>query len=363
MRLVVLGPSHQPVAAPFRGGLERFTADLVRGLRARGHHVELHALEGSDVTLADRFHCMPVLPSLSDIASADPNLPEPQFLHDQFVYLAAMRDLVGRRDVDAVLNESLHSLPLALASTLYAPVVTTLHTPPFPWLEIGAWLAGDSGHFVAVSEALRSQWCPRAASVVIPNGVDPTDFPVSNGGDGLAWVGRLTPEKGADIAVRAALRAGRTLRIAGPVSDPEWYDGVLRPMLGNTIEHVGPLRGGDLTQLYGSSAATLVTPRWEEPFCLVAAESQMCGTPVAGIRRGGLPEVVTGPGGRLVAPGAGEVERLVAAIDEVGSLDRARVGAHARNTLHWDRMIDGYERLLERLVGGADRSDTRWGAA
>lgn len=363
MRLVVLGPSHHPVAEPFAGGMERFTADLTRGLRGRGHHVELYALEGSDAALADRFHPMPRLPPLSDIASADPNLPEPQFVHDQFVYMAALRDLAVRGDIDAVLNESLHQLPLAFGPALAAPVVTTLHTPPFPWMEVGAWLAGRSGHFVAVSEALRKQWAGRAPSRVIANGVDPASLPLADGGDELGWVGRLTPEKGADIAIRAARRAGRGLRIAGPISDPEWFDGVIRPLLGNAVRYVGALRGADLASFYGDSAATLVTPRWEEPFCLVAAESQMCGTPVVGIRRGGLPEVVTGPGGRLVDPGAGVVTRLAEAIGGVLRADRDLVGMHARRTLHWNVMLDGYEGLLLELVRGIPRSPAQVGLA
>src|SRR5690349_11014947 len=113
MRLVVLGSSHHPITAPFAGGLERFTADLARGLRGRGHYVELHGLEGSDESLADRFCPMPRLPELTGIASSEPDMPNPQFLHDQFVYTAVLRDLMGRRDIDAVLDESLNHLPLA----------------------------------------------------------------------------------------------------------------------------------------------------------------------------------------------------------------------------------------------------------
>lgn len=353
MRIVILGPSHHPVAEPFAGGLERFTAEMTRGLRERGHHVELYALADSDASLADRFHPMPTVPPLSDIAAEDLNLPEPQFLHDQFVYLAALRDLLRRNDIDAVLNESLHQLPPVLGALLDVPVITTLHTPPFPWLEVGAWLAGDAGHFVSVSDALRTQWASRVSSRVILNGVDPRPFPVAAGGVDLAWVGRLVPEKGADLAIAAARRAGRNIRLAGPLSDVGWFDAVIRPLLGGPVEYLGPLCAGELAALYGTSAATLVTPRWQEPFCLVAAESQMCGTPVAGIRCGGLPEVVTGPGGLLVRDGAGVVDRLASAVDRVVGVNRDLVAAHARRDLHRDRMIDGYERLIVELSDDA----------
>lgn len=354
MRLVILGPSHHPVGEPFAGGLERFTADLARGLRRRGHHVELYGLEGSDASLADRFYPMPRLPALNGLPSTEPDKPDPQFLQDQFVYTSVLRDLLGRDDIDAVLDESLHHLPPAFASILTMPVITTLHTPPFSWMEIGVSLAGSSGNFVSVSHAMRDQWLCRTESHVILNGVDPDPLPVGAGGPDLAWVGRLTPEKGADLAIEAARRSGHRLRVAGPISNPAWFDSVVRPMLSAEVEYVGPVRGQALAELYGRSAATLITPRWEEPFCLVAAESQMCGTPVVGIRRGGLPEVVTGAGGILVAPSESLVDDLAAAVPQSITLDRRLVADRARETLHWDRMIDGYEQLLTELC--ADKS-------
>lgn len=346
MRIAVIGPARHPVAEPYAGGQERFTAILVRGLRERGHHVELWARAGTTATLADELHVMPDTPELSTIAAGDPNMPEPDFLSDQVAYLAVIRDLLHRNDIDAVLNQSLHQLPLALSSTLRVPMVTTLHTPPFPWMEIGAYLAGPASHMVAVSAALRGQWGTLRGVRVIHNGVDPAAFPIGPGGDDLAWAGRLTPEKGADIAIDVAARCGRRLRLAGPVSDPGWFHDVIRPALGPRVEYVGALHDDELAEFYGHSAATLVTPRWEEPFCLVAAESQMCGTPVLGLRRGGLPEVVMLPGGVLVAAGDGESARLAAALDRVTAADREGIGVSARVRLSSDRTVDAYEQLL-----------------
>ncbi|MCF6385813.1 glycosyltransferase [Mycobacterium sp. MBM] len=346
MRIAVIGPSRHPVSEPYAGGQERFTAILSSGLRIRGHHVELWARAGTAAGLADELHVMPDTPELSTVASGDPNLPEPEFLNDQVAYLAVLRDLLNRSDIDAVLNQSLHQLPLALSSTLRVPMVTTLHTPPFPWMEIGAWLAGPTSHLVAVSAALRAQWETLPGVRVIHNGVDPAAFPLGPGGADLAWAGRLTPEKGADIAIAAAARCGRRLRLAGPVSDPGWFDHVIRPALDSRVEYVGVLDDNGLAEFYGQSAATLVTPRWDEPFCLVAAESQMCGTPVVGLSRGGLPEVVTLPGGRLVPAGDDAPARLAAVLDAVMAADRHSVAMSARMRLSSDRTVDGYEQLL-----------------
>ncbi len=346
MRVAILAPSRHPLREPFAGGQERLTADIAAGLRSRGHQVQLYARAGTDPALADGLHPMAATPPLSEIASGDLNMPEPRFLSDQVAFLEVMRDLLRNNNVDAVLNQSLHQLPLALSPALTVPMITTLHTPPFPWMEVGAWLAGSSGHFVAVSDALRAQWTTLVQPRVIHNGVDPQAFPEGPGGGDLAWVGRLTQEKGADIAVRAAQHAGRYLRIAGPVSDPAWFDAVLRPRLGRSAEYVGTLSGRELARLYGSSSATLVTPLWEEPFCLVAAESQMCGTPIAGLRRGGLPEVVGTAGGHLVA----DEDALADAVDIVVTMDRRDVAADARRRLSTGRMLDRYEEMLVELI-------------
>lgn len=346
MRIAVIGPSRNPVCQPYAGGQERFTAMLARGLHDRGHRVEMWARHGTDPSLADRVHVMPDTPALSQIASSDPNLPEPDFLSDQVAYLAVMRDLLSRNDFDIVLNQSLHQLPLALSTVLPIPTVTTLHTPPFPWMEVGAWLAGSSSHMVAVSAALREQWATLDRVQVIANGVDPGVFAFGGGGDALAWAGRLIPDKGADIAIRAARHAGVGLRLAGPIGVGDWFHEVIAPRLGDGVEYVGALDDSGLAELYGSSLATLVTPRWEEPFCLVAAESQMCGTPVVGLRRGGLPEVVTGPGGVLVDPGPGAAGRLAAAVKTVAATDRRLVAESARAHLTHDLTVDNYEQLL-----------------
>jgi len=354
VRIAVLGPSRHPVAEPFAGGQERFTADMVRGLRQRGHHLTVYARAGTADDLTDDLQVMPDLPPLSQIASGDPNMPEPDFLRDQFVYLAAVQHLLRRSDVDIVLNQSLHQLPLALAPALDVPIVTTLHTPPFPWMEIGAWLAGPAAQFVAVSAALRRMWSTLPEVSVIHNGVDEGGFPPGTGGPDLCWAGRLTPEKGADIAIRAARRAGRRLRLAGPISDTDWFDGVVRPELtAGRVDYLGPLRGGELAELYGTSAATVVTPRWEEPFCLVAAESLMCGTPVLGIARGGIGEVVAADCGRLVGASGDVVGDLVAALPAVDALDRAEIAVAARRRLSLGATVRRYEELLERTAYSA----------
>ncbi len=161
------------------------------------------------------------------------------------------------------------------------------------------------------------------------------------------WSGRIVPEKGTHLAVRAAALAGVPLRVAGPIMDVDYFEDQVRPWLTGDIEYVGHLRTDALVRLVGDACASLVTPCWEEPYGLVVAESLSCGTPVAGFARGALPELVDRRHARLVAPG--DVAGLARALCEATMLDRDVVRAHAVATCSVAAMIDGYEHVYGQL--------------
>ena len=354
MRVALLGPSRHPVAEPFAGGQESHVATLATALRRRGHHVVLHAAPGSDPGLADELVTHPGLPPLSEVAAVDPNLPEPGFLRDQHAFLSVVGDLMRRRDVDVVHNSSLHHLPLVAATAVDRPLVTTLHTPPFPWMEVGAALADPRARFVAVSRDLATRWTTLTVPpTVVPNGVDVDRFAFGPGGCDLAWVGRLVPEKGVDLAAAAARRCGRRLRIVGPVSDPAWFDHVVRPLLGDDVTYEGHLDQCAASALVGRSAALLVTPRWDEPFGLVAAEGALTGTPVVALGRGGLAAVVDERLGVCVAPSddvESIVEALAAGVEHAVTMPRDTVRRTAVRRFSADRMAADYEQVYREAV-------------
>lgn len=198
MRVAIIADRRHPVAEPFAGGLEAHVWHLTAALRARGHDVTLFAGAGSDPDVAT---CMlgPARLELSAAALEDPSMPEVAWMRDHHAYLELMLRLGGRlgSSFDVVHNHSLHYLPVAMASTLRSPMITTLHTPPTPWLEsaVKASTPGDS-RFVAVSRHTARMWSAVVPAVsVVANGVDCARWPAGPGGQDLIWFGRLTPEK------------------------------------------------------------------------------------------------------------------------------------------------------------------------
>ncbi|WP_392544435.1 glycosyltransferase family 4 protein [Oryzobacter telluris] len=348
MHVVMIAASRFPLAEPFAGGLESLTWNLCLGLRDRGVRVTLFAGPGSDPALGAReLETRPL--ALSPAARQDVAMPPAAWLSEHHAYLQVMLELQRRDDVDVVHNNSLHHLPVAMAAASRAPMVTTLHTPPTPWLESAFDIADDPrAHHVAVSDHTRRAWRHVVDAEVIPNGVDVRRWTPGPGGDALAWVGRLVPEKAPHRAIEIARAAGRRLRLAGPVGDLDYMRTMVQPLLGEDVEYLGHLGSDDLRTLFGTSAATLVTPVWDEPYGLVAAESLACGTPVVTFDRGGLPEFVTPEVGRLVA---GDVAGAAAAVHEAVTLDRGACRRHAIERCSVDRMVDEYLRVYDSMRG------------
>lgn len=346
----MLASSRHAVRQPFAGGMESFVFELARALTAKGHRVSLFAAPGSDADLP--CEVLPVHTfAMSEISRAELHSPE-WTVHETHAYLAVMLDLAGRLrgDFDVVHNHSLHYLPLAMARTIPAPMVTTLHTPPLPWLEQAVALpSGVHSAFTAVSAFTARQWEPITGDVaVVPNGVDLAAWRPGPGGEYAVWTGRLVPEKGVTTAIAAARRAGMPLRVAGPIGDGHYFDTVVAPELGDDVRYCGHLRQAELNALVGGACVALVTPAWEEPYGLVTAEALASGTPVAALARGGIPEILDESCGRLV--GDDDVDALAKGMLEAASLPRSAARLRAERHCSHAHMVDRYEALYERLI-------------
>lgn len=353
MRIGLIAHHVAPIRPPFGGGVESFTWYLARWLARRGHEVVMHAPRGSCVPGVD-LRPLDLHATISDAARSDVSMPPDAFMAAHHAYMRVMLELVadGRR-YDLVHSNTLHYLPIAMASLLPVPLLTTLHTPPTPWLESALRQAArhELPPLSAVSSTTRDAWSDVAPQVtVVPNGIDTRRWRRGPGGNGAVWTGRLVPEKAPHIAIDACRRGGLALRIAGPIIDRDYWAAQVAPRLGDEIQYVGHLDHDELGALIGHSRVALVTPVWDEPFGLVAAEAMACGTPVAGFARGGLPDLVGEAGGRLTHEP--DAEALLTVIEAASRLDRAAVRAHAVRTVGIDAMGHGYERLYRGLATG-----------
>jgi glycosyltransferase involved in cell wall biosynthesis len=350
LRVALIASNRFPLRQPFAGGLEAHVWHLARDLTRLGHHVSLFAASGSDPALDCTALTVREL-TLSTAAQMDSSMPPIAHMIDHHAYLSLMMELAdGSNGFDVIHNHSLHYLPIAMAPLVSTPMLTTVHTPPTPWLESALTVTGGAGtRLAAVSQHTANAWQNVVPHItVVPNGVDTRRWPLGPGGEGLVWFGRITPEKAPHLAIAAARRAGRPLVLAGPVSDVDYFDDRVAPALGADVCYVGHLDHDELAQLVGASAAALVTPVWDEPYGLVVAEAMSCGTPVVAFARGGIPEIVGHRGGRLVPPG--DVAAMATEISMATALRRDDVHRHAVERCSSQAMVTAYLTLYQHMT-------------
>jgi glycosyltransferase involved in cell wall biosynthesis len=166
----------------------------------------------------------------------------------------------------------------------------------------------------------------------------------------LAFLGRISPEKGPEAAIRLAKAAGRPLRIAAkiPRAENQYFREEIEPLIdGNDVEFVGEVNEAEKQDFLGKAAGLLFPISWPEPFGLVMIEAMACGTPVIANRYGSVPEVVNdGVSGFVV----GSEQEALAAIQRIASVDRRGVRAEFERRFTSRRMAEDYQRLYTKLV-------------
>ncbi len=253
---------------------------------------------------------------------------------------------------DIVHNNSLHYLVPGLAGLLSAPIVHTLHTPPFDWLrDAHARRDVTSGAVVAVSRSLARGWAGLATHV-IGNGVDVGALMKRHApGRNAIWVGRIVPEKGPHLAIDAARRAGFSIDLYGPAQHETFFETEVEPRLGYDARWHGHLDQAALRNAMAGADVGVITPLWDEPFGLATAEMSAAGLPVAAFDRGATREILTPSTGCLARPG--DIDHLASAIRAAACLESADCSDHARKFLTVERMVMRYVELYRRLLGDA----------
>ncbi len=360
MRIAIVGPAHFGIAEPFAGGLESHTNALARGLQGRGHHVTVFA---GDVTSPrpEGLRVEPILDGPIDFSSCDRHdnaMPPDRFPREDRSYRRVFERLANGR-FDLVHNNSLHYLGPTLARYLAAPVVHTLHSPPFDWLQHAHLrCAGFGTTVIAVSTALAVEW-RGIATHVVHNGVyvDPAlDIPGRRVGRRAIWVGRFVPEKAPHYAIDAATRAGFSIDLYGPAQHPEFIATEIEPRLGPDVRWHGHQTQQHIRRAMRDADVGLATPRWNEPFGLTTAEMLAAGLPVAGFDRGATSEILTPTTGRLARPD--DIGHLAAMMSEAATLNRRDCLRHATANLSIERMLDDYERIYHNVTNPSGAAPT-----
>ena len=151
---------------------------------------------------------------------------------------------VCKGDFDIVHNNALHPLLLLSAADLPVPMLMVLHTPVYKELAAAIQYANarnESGNLgvVAVSNSLAKEWSPLISANVVYNGIDVDSWPwtAKAKSDCVLWYGRLVPEKAPHLAIQAALQAGYSINIAGPIGNQDYFEENVLPLMSSDRVH------------------------------------------------------------------------------------------------------------------------------
>jgi len=349
MRIAQLAPLAESVPPKLYGGTERVVAWLVDGLVERGHDVTLFASGDSRTT--GKLH--PVWPRALRLGrkGTDPSAA-----------CAMLLEAIAKRARDFdVIHAHVDWLHLPLLSRLGVPFLTTLHGRlDLPGLPDVVRQFPDA-RFVSISDHQRLP-LPEAKWIgTIQHGLPSELLHASYGGGSyLAFLGRLTADKGPEDAIRIAHAARMPLRIAAkiPRAETAYFRKHLAPRIdGEKIQLVGEVDDVKKQSLLRGAAALVFPIAWPEPFGLVMIEAMACGTPVIAYRSGSVPEVIEhGLTGFIVE----SEEEAVKAVGELGKLDRKRGRARFEERFTARRMAQQYEeRYRELIAPAARRLDTQ----
>ncbi|HEV7665318.1 MAG TPA: glycosyltransferase family 4 protein [Chloroflexota bacterium] len=351
MRIAQVAPPLESVPPARYGGTERVVATLTEELVRRGHDVTLFA-SGDSQTSAQ-------LIPLVDKAVWHHRPPYRDF--GPFLSLALGRLL---READArefdVVHSHLDHFGFAAARALHAPTLTTLHGRiDLPELQ-PVFDEYREVPLVSISNAQRQPIPDANWMATVYHGIDLEDFTFSpQPGRYLAFLGRISSEKGVAAAIRIASAAGMPIRIAARLplphlEDPnvrrDWtyYQQEVQPLLqGPDVELIGQVGGRQKDEFLRNAAALLFPISWPEPFGLVMPEALACGTPVLALRAGSVPEIITDG---LTGFVRDTEEALVEAVGRIATLDRAACRAEAERRFSATSMTDCYEAVYAQLV-------------
>jgi glycosyltransferase involved in cell wall biosynthesis len=348
MKIAQVAPLHEAVPPKLYGGTERVIHYLTEELVGRGHDVTLFA-SGDSVTSAK------LIANVDNALRSDPHCIDA--LPHHIVQLEKVMHKAKEFDIIHFHTDFLH-FPLTARSAV--PCVTTLHGRlDIPDLQ-PLYNEFPKQKVISISNSQR-QPLPQANWIgTVYHGLPADLHPLQQGEGGyLAFIGRISPEKGVDWAIRIAIECNCRLKIAAKIDkvDQHYFEKHIAHLIDHSlVEFVGEINEQEKTSFLGKAKALLFPINWSEPFGLVMIEAMSCGTPVIAFKNGSVPEVIDdGVSGFVVE----SIPEAVKAVGNIKQLSRSAVRAAFDKRFTAARMAEDYLRLYGSVIRNDNHSAQR----
>ena len=336
MRIAQIAPICLCLPPVNYGGTELIVSSLTESLVKRGHEVTLYASGDSKTSAELKSFFKKGLGFGNDY-------PEFCIANANFAFQDADSfDIIHS-------HVGFYGLPFSKYAT--PPVVTTLHNDIIKKNDIFFKYYKDACSFVTVSQNQCKRMSELKIAGYIHNGIDVNHFQFEDKKkDYLLFIGNISKKKGADIAIKAAIRLQKKLFIVGKIETAHklFFDQEIKPFIDNKQIIFEPLADHSRKQsLYKNAACLLFPIDWEEPFGLIMLESLACGTPVVAFNRGSVPEIIVNG---KVGFALNSFEEFLKAIINVRNLDPRDCRKHVEEFFSVEKMTDQYEILYKKLI-------------
>ena len=361
------------------GPIETVVYNIDKGLHALGHR-SIVACSGDSQVVGEQFTT--IEKSFSEYCSNHTPVKQEHML--RHLVLSLQRAQQGDIDIVHVHDADMAEYFFNGMCRSPVPIVMTLHVAAEDYVRFTRWnetlISSSGAYFVPISAfQIRQHHGLINAQKVIHHGIDVEDYPFTRHSckqDYLFSIGRITRDKGQDIAIEIAQKTGSRLILAGNVQnkpkdrkffegiqqsfdlvtdgDPffagrDYYETVMKPILDSDkqIIYIGEVDSAQKKLWYQHARATLFPIQWGEPFGLVLIESMACGTPVIAFRKGSVPEIVVhGKTGFVVD----SIDRMAEAVKAIHLIEPSDCRSHVKDHFSIASMARKYEELYQRIV-------------
>jgi glycosyltransferase involved in cell wall biosynthesis len=351
MRIAQVAPLFESVPPALYGGSERVVSWLTEDLVALGHEVTLFASGDSQTTA----QLVPVCPQA---------LWRDRDCRETLPHHVRMIELVFRNASNFdVIHFHCDYVHFPLVRRYRGASVTTLHGYIHdhdlrPLLE-----EFTDVPLVSISAAQRAPMPEANWRATVHHGLPPTTHTFRpESGQYLAFLGRISPEKGLERAIEIAKSTGIPLKIAAKIYDEDrsYFKNVIQPLLhlhSSFVEFVGEVGGTAKDEFLGYARALLFPIDWPEPFGLVMIEAMACGTPVIAWNNGSVPEILEdGVTGFIVD----NVEDAIGCVSRLDCVQRKACRHAFEVRFSVRRMTLGYLQVYEDVIRDCQPSISDW---
>ena len=338
MRIAQLAPLIESVPPQQYGGTERIVSYLTEELVRKGHTVTLFA-SGDSITRARL------------IAGHPRALRKDETVMDYSAYhVLHVEKLWQMSDAFDLIHNHLDYLPFSTLRRISTPSVTTLHGRlDLPDLS-AVYEEFDALPLISISNDQRKPLPNANWIATVYHGLPAELYQVHvKPGSYLAFLGRISPEKGPETAIEIARKVGIPLKIAAKVDkvDRDYFNARIRPQLNDTqIEFIGEIQDSEKNDFIGNALALLFPINWPEPFGITMIEAMACGTPSIAFRRGSVPEIAADNITGFIVDSA---EQAAAAVAKTAAMDRTRIRRFFETRYSAKRMAEDYEAVYHQL--------------